>query len=110
MATMKLQKPPAPEACWSWSVELEGDADACRFRLQRDGLLLLSGSIAALDGATTAELHDQRIGETPHDVAEIHDAWQWALNCCRELMLGLDGYVDWKPHPDPRRGWGEGPA
>jgi hypothetical protein len=106
MTTLKLSKPPAADDCWSWSAELDGDAEQCRFRLSRNGDLLLSGSIAAADGATTAELHDQRMGETPHDVAELSTAWLWALAQCRELMLEAGGHVDWQPHPDPRRGMG----
>lgn len=109
MPTRTLTKPAAATDCWTWSAELDGDAEACRFRLHRDGTLLLSGSITALDGATTAELHDQRLGEGPHDVAELSTAWLWALAECRELMQAEGGYVDWRAHPDPRGGMGEGP-
>lgn len=108
MATHSANKPPAPTDCWNWAVDLHGTAEACRYRLHRDGELLVSGSIEALDGAHRAELHDQRLGETPHDLAELHDAWQWALTCCRELMTGLDGAVSWHPHPDPYGGMGGG--
>jgi hypothetical protein len=109
MPSRLLTKPPSPHDCWTWTVELDGTADECRFRVLRDGALLLSGNIAALDGATTAELHDHRMGETPHDVAELHDAWQYALAEARQLMLALDGQVSWRPHPDPRGGMGGAP-
>jgi hypothetical protein len=104
MAT--LTKPPAPQDCWTWTAELDGDADRCRYGLHRDGLLLVSGSIEALDGSHRAELHDQRLGETPHDLAELHGAWQWTLAECRELMLALDAQIDWQPWPDARGGVG----
>jgi hypothetical protein len=109
MATRTLTKPREDYDSWSWSVELDGDAEACRYRLSRNGALLVSGSIEALDGALRGELHDQRLGETPGDLAELHRSWQWALACCRELMLALDGEVTWQAWPDKNHGWGEPP-
>jgi hypothetical protein len=109
MATRNLTKSHEDYDSWSWSVELAGDADVCRYQLSRNGMLLVSGSIEALDGTHRAELHDQRMGETPGDLAELHRSWQWALACCRELMLSLNGEVTWAPWPDPNHGWGEPP-
>lgn len=96
-----LTKPPLPADCWTWRVELDGTADRCAYRLYRDELALVEGSIEALDGAHRARLLDDRMGEAPRDLAELHGAWQWALGCCRELMVGLDGEVHWEPHPGP---------
>lgn len=109
MARRDLTKPPALRDSWTWTVGLDGDAEQCWFEICRDDLRLLSGTIAAADGATTAELHDRRMGETPHDVAELHAAWLWALEQARELMLAEGGSVDWQPHPDPRNGMGSAP-
>jgi hypothetical protein len=107
MATRTLTKPPAPQDCWNWTAELDGDAERCRYGLHRDGRLLVSGSIEDLDGSHTAELHDQRLGEGASDLAELSAAWLWALACCRELMLALDGEVGWQAWPDARGGMGE---
>lgn len=107
MATQTITKPPAQSDSWAWSVELDGGADTCRYRLHRDGREMVSGSIEALDGAHRAELVDRHMGETPQDLAELHAAWQWALACCRELMVGLDGVVTWAAWPDPNGGMGE---
>jgi hypothetical protein len=110
MATRTLKKAPADYDSWRWSVEIDGGKDVCRYRLHRDGRLIVSGSIEALDGAHRAQLADSHLGETPQDLGELHAAWQWALACCRELMLALDGEVPWVPWPDPNHGWGEPPA
>jgi len=106
---------------WSrWFVHLDGDEASCRFHLHEanvwdpdgsnprfqnpykpptpdmaDVTPIMSGTVD-FTGDVTAEMPKRYLGKVD-EVADLRDAWAWALAQARQHMLDQGGYVDWMP-------------